>query len=221
MAESNVFVIGDVHGCRATFEELLGHWQPATERLVQVGDLVDRGRFSPECVALAISLEVRYPGQTVFLKGNHEAGMLQHFGPHGPHAPWLSWGGRSTVAQYRARPALLAPHLAWLSQRPLYWQNDHLLISHAGFADTPDPLDEANFDGVLWRRGPLRSMGRRQVIGHTSTTGQPTFDPITNVLNVDTGAVFGQCLTGVRLTATGELLAEIAIPTHPSDLPAA
>jgi serine/threonine protein phosphatase 1 len=218
MAESNVFIIGDVHGCLATFEELLSYWQPATERLVQVGDLVDRGRFSPECVALAISLEVRYPGQTVFLKGNHEAGMLRHLGPTGPFKDWLRWGGRSTLWQYQHYPALLAPHLAWLSQRPLFWQNDHLLISHAGFADTPDPLDEDNFSGVLWRRGPLRHMGRRQVIGHTPTTGQPSFDPTTNVLNVDTGAVYGQCLTGVRLAATGELLAEIAVATHPSDL---
>ncbi|MBC6698318.1 metallophosphoesterase family protein [Hymenobacter puniceus] len=218
MAEQNIFVVGDVHGCFHTFEELLSHWQPSTERLVQVGDLVDRGRYSLECVALAISLEVRYPGQTTFLKGNHEACMLRHLGPAGPYKEWLRWGGRSTVWQYQQYPALLAPHLAWLSQRPLYWQNEHLLISHAGFADTPNPLDEDNLDGVLWRRGPLRHLPQRQIIGHTPTTGQPDFDLATNVLNVDTGAVFGQSLTGVRLTAAGELIAEIAIHTHLTDL---
>ena len=219
MSEQNIFVIGDVHGCLNIWEELLLHWHPETERLVQVGDLIDRGRYSPECVALAISLEVRYPGQTTFLKGNHEAAMLRHFGPAGTQQEgWLRWGGRSTVAQYEACPALLEPHLAWLARRPLYWHNAQLLISHAGFADTPHQLDEEHPDGLLWRRGPLLNMGRRQIIGHTPTDGDPTFDPATNVLNIDTGACFGLALTGVRMAATGELLEEIIIPTHRIDI---
>ncbi|SHL14116.1 metallophosphoesterase [Hymenobacter psychrotolerans] len=220
MAAQDVFVIGDVHGCLHTLEAVLQHWRPESEQLIQVGDLIDRGRYSPECVALAISLEVRHPGQTTFLKGNHEAAMLRHFGPAGPYAGWLRWGGRSTVQQYEACPALLEPHLAWLARRPLYWQSQHLLISHAGFADTPHQLDEDHPDGLLWRRGPLLNMGRRQVIGHTPTNGDPTYDPATNVLNIDTGACFGFALTGVRLAATGELLEEIIIHTHRADIAA-
>ena len=218
VSELNVFVVGDVHGCFGTFRELLRHWQPATERLVQVGDLVDRGRYSPECVALAVALEVRHPGRTVFLRGNHEHEMLRHYGPAGPNPGWLRWGGQQTVRQYAAAPSLLAPHLMWLEQRPLFWETEHLLISHAGFANTTTPLDENDPDGVLWRRGPLRHMGRRQIIGHTPTDGKPLFEPTTNVLNVDTGAYLGQCLTGMRLSATGELLDEISIATHPTDL---
>lgn len=216
----NVFVLGDVHGCYHTLRELLTHWQPATELLVQVGDLVDRGRFAPECVQLARELEAAHPGHTVWLKGNHEHEMLRHFGPSGPNPPWLEWGGRATVQQYQGRPEMLREHLAWLAQRPLCWQNEHLLISHAGFADTPTPLDPDNPQGVLWRRGPLRHFpAQRQVVGHTpSPDGQTVFDQTSNTVYLDTGAYNGLCLTAVRFSPTGELLAEFSVPTSRLDI---
>ena len=43
----NLFVVGDIHGCYYTWRQLLLHWQPAQERLIQLGDLVDRGKYSP------------------------------------------------------------------------------------------------------------------------------------------------------------------------------
>ncbi|GAB3296789.1 metallophosphoesterase family protein [Hymenobacter tenuis] len=216
---SNLFVIGDVHGCYHTFRELLSHWRPQEELLVQTGDLVDRGRFAPECVQLAIELEAAYPQRTVFLLGNHEYEMRKHFAASGPNPAWLRWGGRTTVQQYQGRRELLQQHLQWLERRPLLWENDHLLISHAGFADTATPLDPENPDGVLWRRGPLRNVGRRQVVGHTPTPdGDPTYDPTANVLNIDTGACFGRNLAGLRLSAAGELLAELLIPTSLLDI---
>lgn len=215
----NLFIIGDVHGCFHTFEKLLQYWQPDKELLVQAGDLIDRGNFAPECINLAIELEERFPGRTVFLKGNHEASMLQHFGPRGPFPPWLEWGGRFTVQQYSGRQAMLTSHLDWLARRPLLWENAYLLISHAGIADTPDPLSETHPDGILWRRGPLLNVGKRQVIGHTPTPyGEPTYDAEANVFNIDTGAYLGQCLTGIRVSQAGELLDEFLIPTVSIDI---
>ncbi|OWP64521.1 serine/threonine protein phosphatase [Hymenobacter amundsenii] len=214
----DLFVIGDVHGCYHTLREVVGHWRPATELLVQVGDLVDRGRFAPECVELARELEASHPGRTVFLRGNHEQEMLRHFGPQGPNPRWLTWGGDVTVQQYQGRRMLLQHHLAWLEQRPLCWESEQLLISHAGFADTLTPLDPGNPHGVLWRRGPLLNQGRRQVVGHTPTAGEIMLDPASNALYVDTGAYLGQCLTGIRLAATGQVLAEFPVPTSRLDI---
>ncbi|TGE23763.1 serine/threonine protein phosphatase [Hymenobacter aquaticus] len=213
----NLFVIGDVHGCYHTFLELLQHWQPEQELLIQVGDLVDRGNFSPDTVGLALSLSERHPQNTVFLKGNHELGMTRHYGPQGPYPNWLLWGGRYTTAQYSLRRSLLPSHLSWLGQRPLFWENDHVFVSHAGLADTPEPLNEDNPDGILWRRGPLHHIGKLQVIGHTPTAGSPDFDPAHHVLNIDTGAVYGRALTGVKLSPQGEVLQILTVPTHPID----
>ncbi|ALW85753.1 hypothetical protein AUC43_12020 [Hymenobacter sedentarius] len=214
----NLFIIGDVHGCFHTFGELLTHWQPDTEHLIQVGDLVDRGAHVPETVELAQQLNARHPDTTTFLMGNHEHGMLRYFGPEGPYPSWLQWGGRSTVEQYQARPKLLAQHLPWLAERPLQWQNGNVLVSHAGLSESPYALDPGHPDGLLWRRGPLLKLPQLQVVGHTPTDGKPRFDARTNALYIDTGAFLGRNLAGVRLSPTGQVLKKVLVRTHPEDL---
>jgi serine/threonine protein phosphatase 1 len=215
----NFFVIADVHGCLHTLRHLLTHWRPAEETLVQLGDLVDRGNYSPETVALCRQLSQDFPAQTVFLQGNHDWGMARHLGADGPYRAWLGWGGQATLQQYQRYRPLLAPHAAWLSQRPLCWQNDHLLFSHAGFADVLDPLDPISSEGVLWRRGPLRNTGQLQVVGHTPTaTHQPEHAALSNAIYLDTGAADGHFLTALRLSETGELLETVAVPTAPEDI---
>jgi serine/threonine protein phosphatase 1 len=217
----NLFLIGDVHGCFYTFGAMLKHWNPATEHLIQVGDLVDRGTGIPQTVELARQLDAQYPDVTSFLMGNHEAGMLRHLGPDGRAPGWLKWGGRSTTEQYRRRPKLLAAHLPWLQQRPLLWQNDHVLASHAGIGPASEAFDPDSPAGLLWVRGPLRHVGKLQVVGHTPMqAGEPVHDPDSNTLYIDTGAVFGGNLTGLRLSPTGTVLDIVLVPVDPRDRPA-
>jgi serine/threonine protein phosphatase 1 len=185
---------------------------------VQLGDLVDRGNHSPQTVELCRQLSQDFPDKTVFLQGNHDWAMAEHVGLNGPYKAWLGWGGRATLQQYQAHRQLLAPHAAWLSERPLCWQNDHVLFSHAGFANVPNPLDPTNGEGVLWRRGPLRNTGQLQVVGHTPTDSfRPECDGVSNTIYLDTGAADGHCLTGLRLRETGEVLDTIAVPTVLAD----
>lgn len=215
----DLFIIGDVHGCFDTLAELLTHWNPETERLIQVGDLVDRGRQIPQTVELARQLSEQYGEQAIFLKGNHEQGMLRHLGPNGPYKGWLDWGGRSTMIQYGVRRELQEPHLAWLTERPLFWKNEHMVVSHAGIANVLAPLSEDNPEGILWRRGPLLNLGLMQVVGHTPTIdGKPRFDTDSLTLYIDTGAYQGKALSAVRLNEHGHLLETISIATHSTDI---
>ncbi|RZK23549.1 MAG: serine/threonine protein phosphatase [Hymenobacter sp.] len=216
----NFFVIADIHGCLHTFSELLTHWRPGEEILVQLGDLVDRGNFSPETVSLCRQLSLDFAERTVFLQGNHDWAMAEHLGPNGPYKSWLNWGGRGTLQQYQRHREWLAPHAAWLATRPLSWENEHLLFSHAGFGhDVLQPLDPNAFDSVLWLRDPLRNTGQLQVVGHTPTTdGQLRYDQAANAIYLDTGAVFGRCLTGLRLSETGQVLETVTVATHRQDL---
>ncbi|MGI4867277.1 MAG: metallophosphoesterase [Janthinobacterium lividum] len=215
----NFFVIADIHGCMHTFSELLTHWRPSEELLVQLGDLVDRGNFSPETVEMCRQLNLDFPEHTVFLKGNHDWGMAEHLGLDGPYPMWLEWGGKGTLRQYQRQRPLLMKHATWLNNRPLFWENEHVKFSHAGFGGDPEPFAPLNEDGVLWRRKPLLNTGQLQVVGHTPTAdGKLRFDRFSNAIYLDTGAVFGRCLTGLRLSETGEVLGTVVVPTHRKDI---
>ena len=62
------FIIGDLHGCLSQLNELLAHvgFNPTTDRLFSVGDLIDRGPDSFGCFQLL--------NQPWFhaVRGNHE-----------------------------------------------------------------------------------------------------------------------------------------------------
>lgn len=60
---------GDVHGCFHTFTKLINeHWNSGKLILVQLGDLSDRGKFSPETILYAIELQKTIPIKFTFLK---------------------------------------------------------------------------------------------------------------------------------------------------------
>lgn len=68
-------VVGDLHGCRAAVDRALDALQfdPAADRVLSVGDLVDRGPDSPGCLAL-----LREPWFHA-VSGNHEAMLVARF----------------------------------------------------------------------------------------------------------------------------------------------
>ncbi len=78
------FVVGDLHGCRNTLEKLLNRVRFDTDRdrLLSVGDLIDRGPDSMGCLDL---LEEPW---FFSVRGNHEQMMLDFF------ARSLAMGGR-------------------------------------------------------------------------------------------------------------------------------
>lgn len=83
-------VIGDLHGCYHLLEVLLEHlsFDPLKDRLLSVGDLVDRGPESLRC------LELLHEPWFHAVLGNHEQMLLEAFtgGPLGPY--WELNGGR-------------------------------------------------------------------------------------------------------------------------------
>ncbi|RNA41213.1 serine threonine- phosphatase 2B catalytic subunit alpha isoform isoform X2 [Brachionus plicatilis] len=78
--ESPVTIVGDVHG---QFYDLLtilslgGH--PDQSNYLFMGDFVDRGVFSFECVCYLYAIKVRYPHKIYLLRGNHESRHLTKF----------------------------------------------------------------------------------------------------------------------------------------------
>jgi serine/threonine protein phosphatase 1 len=214
----NHFVIGDVHGCFYTFKKLVeDNWDRNNEVLVQVGDLVDRGKHSPQTVQFARQLADRFPQQAYFLKGNHEAMMLEHFSKP-PNYNWLRQGGQETLDQYEAMGRNLASDVEWLDALPLFYDHDAVFVSHAGIAgNTTDPFDEENPYGILWNRSKLKNLNKLQIVGHTPLK-EPMYDPDSHAYYIDTGAAYSNHLTGIKIGADGEPLELFMAKTDPRDI---
>ena len=217
--KNELFVVGDVHGCWNTFQELLTYWNPETEILIQVGDLVDRGNYSPQCLELSRELSRKFPDRSVFLRGNHEQMMLRYLRGEDTTGHWLINGGKSTLTGFIKLQVPPADYLDWLEERELVWENEFVCVTHAGITAVENPFDVDDRMGVLWNRGPWKNIGKLQVIGHTpQLSGKAAFNSQPSVWNIDTGAFKGVCLTGIKLDIDGNLSEEINIPTHELDI---
>lgn len=213
----NLFVIGDIHGCYETFLKMLEQWDNQNEILIQLGDLIDRGNRSPEVVELARQLKDTYEDQVIFLKGNHEYEMTEHIS-NPPNNNWLRQGGKETLQQYLQLNRDVRDDVKWFKTLPLFWENTAVFVSHAGISEfSINPFIESDELGILWNRGPLKNIQKLQIIGHTPSDS-PKYDARSNSWVIDTAAVFGNKLTGVKLKETGEIIEWINIKTDKRDI---
>lgn len=204
----DLYVIGDLHGCLAPLQRLLEHLEPdpARDTLIFVGDYIDRGPDSKGVVDYLLSLRGRFPAERlIFLKGNHEA-MFLDFLAGKDRELFLFNGGASTLEDYwgkdwsQAEKLVLPPDHALFYQelRPFYATDDYLFV-HGGLRPGV-PLEEQTEEDLLWIRGEFiassEDFGRRVVFGHTPFR-QPLILP--NKIGIDTGLVYGNFLTCLRL----------------------
>lgn len=68
-----VIVVGDIHGHLLDLHRiLLNFGYPPAQRYLFLGDFVDRGAFSTECITLIYALKYLYPSHVLLIRGNHE-----------------------------------------------------------------------------------------------------------------------------------------------------
>lgn len=70
--DGDTFVVGDIHGSFHDLLRILNYIEPNPSKVVFLGDYVDRGCFSLECITLLFALKVIYPNKFYLLRGNHE-----------------------------------------------------------------------------------------------------------------------------------------------------
>lgn len=205
MLNEHIYAIGDIHGCydklTALMEKIDIDFESDT--LVFLGDYIDRGHQSFEVVEYLIQLKRQHP-HTVFLKGNHEE-MLEKYLAGTDKITYLVNGGQQTLESYLNRPRQLdeplipETHMTFFKSLQLYHETDHYVFVHAGLKKTV-PLAEQKSEDLLWIRqkfiGSKEDFGKLVVFGHTPLP-EPLLQP--NKIGIDTGAVYGNKLTCVRL----------------------
>lgn len=207
-----IAVIGDVHGCYNTLENLTAEVEKKYPSipLFCVGDLIDRGNFSFEVMDFIIDKNV------TFTPGNHDYMFYYYMKePSNPIGrPWIYNGSETTLRSYQGRWDRMDAHLEAISLAPLFIDHEDCFISHAGisnfykkdFIESPlEDLEKLNTilknnllseHGVLWTRDEVFKFPKIQVLGHTRQS-EVVFNEKTNSLCIDTAAVANNKLSAV------------------------
>jgi serine/threonine protein phosphatase 1 len=193
MTTPRQLAIGDVHGYKHKLEALIEKVAPtAIDRVVFLGDLIDRGPDSRGVIDFVLAFCRRYP-KTVVLRGNHEDLLLRCLDDPTKLALFLRNGGTNTLNSYGGKSYLnfMPPeHLDFLRSRPLYHLADSFLFVHAGLY--PDVLLENQEEqDMLWIRNDFLNSdfdwGPVVVTGHT-----PQLKPVNLAKRIvlDTGVCY-------------------------------
>ncbi len=201
-----LFVIGDIHGCLDMLKGLLDtiRYTPELDRLIFVGDYIDRGPNSKGVIDYLLFLKEISHGKIECILGNHEALFLDIISGHGLEI-YLYNGGGTTLKSYGTAPKFL--DLSWLPKEhrsffenlPPYIELEKYIVVHAGLVPGI-PLKEQALEDLLWIREPFiyseADFGKTVIFGHT-----PFREPLwmENKIGIDTGAVYGNKLSCVEL----------------------
>ncbi len=202
-----IFAVGDIHGCLDKLVSLMDiiDVDLKKETLVFMGDYIDRGPHSKEVVDYLIDL-ARGGNRVVFLKGNHEL-MLQNYLSGKDKFSFLYNGGEATLVSYMKAGGLnganLIPpeHLEFFDDLRLYYETENYIFVHGGLKANI-PLEHQDEWDMLWIRDEFIysdfDFGKLVIFGHT-----PFREPLIldNKIGIDTGAVYGNKLTCVELSA--------------------
>lgn len=230
-AGTRVYAIGDIHGSlvplrllRDAINEHAKAHPIERKCIIYLGDYIDRGMESRGVLDLLIRAPL--PGfEHIFLKGNHEEGMLRFMADGSNALFWVAYGGIATMFSYgvkppdpatdedeviRARKELaekLPPHhLEFLAKLERYHVEGDYVFVHAGIRPGV-PLEEQRDEDLLWIRDEFllsgQEFGKLVVHGH-SISREP--DIQFNRIGIDTGAFASGSLTCLVLEGTKQEL---------------
>ncbi|HEY4602165.1 MAG TPA: metallophosphoesterase family protein [Cerasibacillus sp.] len=176
----NTFVCSDIHGEYEAWMQALKKSKlnlEAGDRLILIGDLIDRGKGSLKCLTYVFKLMEKYPSQVTYLMGNHEEIFLDFVNRPKPDNQfdymemmrsgerWIRNGGLATVQSmfdesfesyydlYEMLNKKYVDLIQKMNDLPLYLIDDdnRCVYVHAGFKSGV-PLSKQKREDMLWIR---------------------------------------------------------------------
>jgi len=220
-----IYAISDIHGCAHLLAQMfrvidadIAYSKPQHAIEVFMGDYIDRGPDSRSTIDLLIRRSRR--GNTVFLKGNHEAFLGEVLRDSSRIPDWLQVGGLQTLLSYGLSPSASPPeeeqhelmrglaaamppqHREFLRRLRLSYTCGDFFFVHAGVRPGT-PLSAQREGDLLWIRDEFlqskQDFGKYVVHGHTPVRSA---EILPNRANIDTGAYATGNLTLLSIQGT-------------------
>ncbi|MEM6656198.1 MAG: metallophosphoesterase [Planctomycetota bacterium] len=179
---ARLIAFGDIHGCDAALAALLEAIEPtANDRLVFLGDYIDRGPESRQVVDRLIGLRETLGAVTIL--GNHEEMMLRALRGQSPLRWWTMHGGEETLDSYGYTGDLTVvplEHVAFMDSCVAWHEEAGFLFFHANYV-ADEPLDQQPAEALRWQslyeHLPARhESGATAIVGHTAQKSGEVLD---------------------------------------------
>ncbi len=167
-----LIAISDIHGCFFTFQKLLETIAyTSKDRLILLGDYIDRGPRSKQVLDLILSYQQQHYNITL-LKGNHELMLLDAFHDDFLVPRFIRAGGNTTLESFGVSRVQDIPghYLQWIADFKDYHFDGNYIFVHAGLNfSIPNPLEDR--EAMFWTRGMIVNPSlinyKTVIYGHT------------------------------------------------------
>lgn len=181
MNSGRTLAIGDIHGCDTALVELLRALDVTSkDRLIVLGDVIDRGPDSKRCID--ILLEIKGSCQFRHIMGNHEEVMLNALEGGEWKDSWPRYGGFEMLQSYGGDFSQIPEkHLEFIRNGEPYIETDSTIFSHASI-QSGFPLNSQDKHWLRWSRISRHTLphisGKPVICGHSAQeSGLPLILP--------------------------------------------
>lgn len=200
------YVIGDTHGCFNTFKDLLIkiNYDKSVDRLILLGDYIDRGRNSKALVEFLINLQKEIGDRCICILGNHEDMAIRYIDKEIELFQWERNGALDTLDSYKDQygnfdRGLFKTHVDWMRSLPLYYEHSDCVMCHAGMPNTM--IADNTKREILWDRDWIdeKKFPNEKLVIFGHTPRQKVYKSVNGNICIDTACVYGYYLTALCL----------------------